>query len=224
MRRIKSVGAGVLAGVLLWLQVAQAQFGIGEIVFDPTNLVENAAAALRLLTVIENQFIDLEPRGEGPGGELVAFIEGLMALIASMRGLIPFNPDAVEGIFDVLYPTGEAVPCTSEAIRVWRFEAERQTRLALMDSMRAQSLIGQYETRVGQLLRLVEGIVGLLGSVRGLQSASELQSVLVGEGMSLNTINATFQRSIASREAMAVTERAAFECQYVKSMEDWPRR
>jgi conjugal transfer/entry exclusion protein len=222
MRRIKSVGAVVLAGVLLWSPVAQAQFGIGEIVFDPTNLVENAAAALRLLTVIENQIIDLQPRGEGPGGELAAFLQELMALIASMRGLIPFSVDGVEGVFGVLYP--EVAPCTSTEIREWRIEAERQTRLALMDSMRAQSLIGQYETRVGQLLRLVEGIVGLLGSVRGLQSASELQSVLVGEGVSLNTINATFHRSIASREAMAVTERTAFECQYVKSMEDWPRR
>lgn len=206
-----------------------AAVGFGEIVFDPTNYAENLATAISTFTTMEKTIEilkwtleDLKTLETLPAIAQVTWrLEGIMRLLTQMRHLVPFDPERVQAMFDLLYP--DEPICTQEGLIFWQEATRRQVRLGLLDSQTADGLISQLSA-IGEVFEVIHQVMSVLGSVRGLQLSAQLQSLMIPLQALLPVMNGTFHRAMTHREAFDLTRATAHDCIRQDIRQDLPHR
>lgn len=229
MRQINAGMLGVILLVGLSVSLGHAAFGVGDIVFDPTNYVENAVTAFNTfetvqntVTMIENQIEDLKTLETLPAvAQVVWRLARIMKLLYQFEHLIPFDPDRARAMFDVLYPS--APPCTQQTLVIWEQETRLQVRVGLKDSQYADGLISQL-TSLGDVFQLTNQLMTVLGSVRGLQLSAQLEAFMVPLQALLPILNGTFHRALTNRDAFELTRVSSLDCIRRDIREDLPHR
>lgn len=120
---------------------AHAIFGIGDIVFDPSNYAENALSAARALPQIENQLKQLENEALNLTGLDFNSIDRLRNVLSTTKRLVDdaqgmaFQLDRVRDEFRRLYPEAYGEGASFEQMLIDALERWNYSREALDTAM-----------------------------------------------------------------------------------------
>jgi type IV secretion system protein TrbJ len=202
----------LLLSSLWWSSPSEAILGVGDLVYDPAIHFEAITTALMTTQTVVNQVIDLTPLDSSEVGDLGETMETITNKLYIGKGLIPFNMRAVQQTFDLLYPTGDRLPCTSMALELWKDEWATQRRFAIVQSMEAQGMLGMIGYNWQRAVRIASAILSRIGNLQALQAIQQQQAIFQEEQMRLNVVVGVFQRAIDHEKAGEITLQAANRC------------
>ncbi|QEA14629.1 P-type conjugative transfer protein TrbJ [Comamonas flocculans] len=204
---------------------AHALFGLGggRIVYDPTNHVENALAAVRALEQINNQIKQLQNEAQmlinqarnlaslpsSVVGQLRANLATTERLIAEAKGLA-YDVTNLDREFARLYP--EQYAATASGDQMYRDAQERwkNTLNGLQTAMRMQAQAsGNLNDDEGALTDLVGQSQSAVGALQAMQAMNQLLALQAKQSIQSQRLQITQDRATAlelARQA-AATER-----------------
>jgi len=145
---------------------AHAIFGFGDIVIDPTNLIQNALTATRTLQqvtdqarMLRNQVTQMTRLGIYVGEDFERTLSELNRLTHQARGLT-YRIDEIERVFEMHFPDAYADWSQTEQAQI----ADAQQDAAIMafrDSIQMQAQITQAIEQDGRQLNVLMNVTAL---------------------------------------------------------------
>ncbi|MEM7730167.1 MAG: P-type conjugative transfer protein TrbJ [Pseudomonadota bacterium] len=181
---------------------AQAFLGSG-IVFDPTNLVQNALTATRTLQQINNQIRMLQNQAKSLirqglylGPDMERTLSEVTRLQHAARGLT-FRIDEIERVFESHFPDAYADWSATEQAQI----ADAQQDAAIMayrDSVRMQAqMMETIQSDQRQLMQLLSASQSSVGELSVLQAGNQLVALSAKQTMQMQTLMASQYRAQA---------------------------
>ena len=217
----------LVLGLLLFLtRPAWAILGVGDVVLDPTNLVQNSFTAARTLaltiqqaTQIENQAMQLVhqveqianqvknltqmPQGLNIFQDVALFGNKIDSLLAQSNA-VSYQLDQATAQFETLY--GKATTLATRmtepggilALKQQLLDARRQAAGMSVQMTSIRTNLMDVYTR---LVMLVNGAASTTGNLDAQQIAAQQQALLVHSQQAAQSIQATQARLLAQKEA-----------------------
>jgi conjugal transfer/entry exclusion protein len=185
----------VLVTFLWWAPETFGAFGVGDIVFDPTNLEQNLEAAIRLLDLRNLKLQDLA---------LLDDLRNHQDLINAARRLaLALAPIAqrLAGRHGLWLALMAQFPCTTEDLISWNKAYDQESMTSADDALQAQTLLQDTTPSLESLSRLIEQALRTQGSVQGLQSLSGILGQILQAKSILTAGSATFHEMVTRKES-----------------------
>lgn len=205
---------------------AQALFGFGDIVFDPSNYAQNVLAAARSLEQINNQIQSLQNQATmlqnmarnlqrldfSSLGQLSGALNRIDGLMIEADGL-SFDLGQLEDQWREQYPDSFEPVITASDLASAARERWQSAMNAFRQTMRVQSQIVENVQADGDLLAdLVTRSQGAVGALQAQQATNQLIALSAKQQMQIQTLMATHYRAEAEDAARkAQAEEAARE-------------
>ncbi len=159
----------MLLGCMLMLLTATAASAQGAPVFDLANFGQNTIQALQAVAMVANQVLELTGLDEIVlGDDIGTDLEQLAALREDAQGLQTDLANIqlqITLLFDL-----SAAPRGSSALRDQMAAIRQLTWQAYVDALRTESLLQSSTDALRRIVRLIEGIGGLLGNEQANQT------------------------------------------------------
>jgi len=220
------LAALVTAGVIVFgaAPPAHALFGIGDIVFDPSNLAQNIMTAANTLEQINNQIQQLQNEAQmlrnqarnltgldfSALAQLRAALSATNQLIQQAQGLA-FNVSQMEGEFKRLYPQSYSASISGsqmalDARQRWQNSLEALRTATQVQSQAVQNFAADERT----LTDLVNRSQSAVGALQAMQATNQLLALQSRQAMQAQQLQITQDRAVALEQArqVAVQERA----------------
>jgi type IV secretion system protein TrbJ len=202
---------------------AHALFGVGDIVLDPTNLVQNMMTAARSLEQINNQIRQLQNEAQmltnqarnltgldfSALAELRSALQSTNQLIQQAQGLA-FNVSRMESEFTRLYPDSYGASASggqmaSDARTRWRNSLEALRTATKLQSQAVQNFASDEQT----LVNLVNRSQSATGALQAAQATNQLLALQARQSIQAQQLQITQDRATALEQArqVAVQER-----------------
>ena len=204
-----------------------AVFGVGDIVFDPTNLVQNTLTALRTLettinqarqianevtmianqvTQIANQVKELTQLPTSILADITGTVQQYTGLLQQAQG-IAYDLSNLQNQFTQLYPSfaGQGITSSTYAT-VHAPQWAQQTRAALQQAMQAQGILDRLLKVRTQVDTALTASQGAIGNLQVSQAGNQLAGIMTEQLAGLEQILAATgraQASLMAQEAMA---------------------
>ena len=203
---------------------AHALFGVGDIVLDPTNLVQNMMTAAHSLEQINNQIRQLQNEAQmltnqarnltsldfSALAELRAALQSTNTLIQQAQGLT-FDVSRMETEFTRLYPDSYGAAASggqmaSDARARWRNSLEALRTATKLQSQAVQNFASDEQT----LVNLVNRSQSATGALQAAQATNQLLALQARQSIQAQQLQITQDRATALEQArvVAVQERA----------------
>lgn len=220
------------------LPSANALFGVGDIVIDPTNLAQNILTAERSLRqirnqvrqianearMIENMAADLRALPTSVMNDLRRDLYELETLIGSARGIAYDSvriDDAYSTVFREAY---DPVFVTEASLRTDGATRTRLAHAAVEDSLRAQArTIDALRADQTTLTDLVSESQGASGNLSAMQAGNQLQALAIKQQMQTQALLAAQARATATEQARELAEGAAAKARLTRFRGDGSR-
>jgi P-type conjugative transfer protein TrbJ len=203
---------------------AHALFGIGDIVFDPTNLAQNIMTAANTLEQINNQIRQLQNealmlmnQAKNLTGlnfsalaELRAALAATNQLIQQAQGLA-FNVSRMESEFARLYPNAYSASTSGSQMALDARQRWRNSLEALRTATKVQSqAVQNFESDEQTLTDLVNRSQSAVGALQAMQATNQLLALQSRQTIQAQQLQITQDRAAALEQArqVAVQERA----------------
>ena len=212
---------------------AHALFGVGDVVYDPANHVENLLSAVRALQEVEQQIQQLQNEAnmlvnqarnlEGidftSAPELQAAIVRVRALIDRAEG-IAYEIAETEAAWARDYPESYAALDNDAMVANARLHWEN-ARDALGTTLAVQSeVMTLAQDDALTLNRLLSESQGAAGNLDATQATNELVGLSVAQGLRTQQLLATQARAVALDQARALAEAEAARVRRVRFLGD----
>jgi P-type conjugative transfer protein TrbJ len=213
----------------LAIPCTHALFGVGDVVFDPTNLVQNAETAMQAAAMvakaaeqiqnqitminhqveqIQHQLTNLAHLDASVLGNLNGQIHQFMGVLQHVNGL-GYRVGVIAEQFNGLYPEFGLPPVDGQTYRDEQAKWNLQTRHALEDAMRAQSIVEQIGADQANLNATVDWSQAAVGNLQVLQAGNQIQGLVATQLMRLQQIIAASGRAQAAEMARRAAENDA---------------
>ena len=203
---------------------AHALFGVGDIVLDPTNLVQNILTAANTLEQINNQIKQLQNQAQSlmnqaknltgldfsALNELRAALSATNQLIQQAQGLA-FNVSQMETEFQRLYPDSYTAAISGTQMATDARSRWRNSLEALRTATKVQSQAVQNFTADEKALTdLVNRSQAAVGALQATQATNQLLALQARQSIQAQQLQITQDRASALEQArvIAVQERA----------------
>ena len=203
---------------------AHALFGIGDIVFDPSNLAQNIMTAANTLEQINNQIQQLQNEAQmlrnqarnlagldfSALSELKAALSATNQLIQQAQGLA-FNVQQMEGEFKRLYPESYTAAISGTQMATDTRARWKQSLEALRTATQVQSqAVQNFAADERMLTDLVNRSQSAVGALQAMQATNQLLALQSRQAMQAQQLQITQDRAVALEQArqVAVQERA----------------
>ena len=203
------------------VQPAHALFGVGDIVLDPTNLVQNTMTAARTLEQINNQIRQLQNEAQmlinqarnlaslpfNVVSRLRSNLETTKQLIAQAKGLA-YDLSRMDAEFARLYPEQYAATVSGDRMYQDARERWKNTLGGLQTAMRMQAQVSQNLSQdEGVLADLVSQSQSATGALQAMQATNQLLALQAKQSIQLQQLQLTQDRAASlelARQAAAV--------------------
>ena len=202
------------------VQPAHALFGVGDIVLDPTNLVQNTMTAARTLEQINNQIKQLQNEAQmlinqarnlaslpfNVVSRLRSNLATTQRLIARAKGMA-YDVARMDQDFQRLYP--EQYSATVSGDQMYRDTQERwkNTLTSLQTAMQVQAQASQnLKDDEGVLADLVDKSQSAVGALQAMQSTNQLLALQAKQSIQTQRLQLTQDRATSlelARQAAA---------------------
>ena len=213
----------MLLGCMLMLLRATSVAAQGAPVFDLANFGQNTIQALQAVAMVANQVLELTGLDEIVlGDDLGTDLEQFAALREDAQGLQTDLANIqlqITLLFDL-----SAAPRGSSALRDQMAAIRQLTWQAYVDALRTESLLQSSADALRRIVRLIEGIGGLLGNEQANQTLAQMEAKLTVELIKLRGQTETFHRARAfDALARPLVEQSLSNINEA-IMEDYPQR
>jgi len=214
--------AVTLAFSPLATEPAYALFGIGDIVYDPTNYAQNLLTASRALEQINNQITGLQNQAQmlinqarnltslpfSSLQQLQQSVARTQQLLAQAQG-IAYNVQQIDQAFRTNY--GNVSMTASDQQLVDQARTRWQNTVSgLQDAMRVQAtVVGNLDTNRSQMAALIDQSQGATGALQASQAGNQLLALQDQQLADLTAVVAANGRA----QALADAERATAAAQ-----------
>ncbi|KAA8917939.1 P-type conjugative transfer protein TrbJ [Xanthomonas sontii] len=216
--------SALAAACVLALGVAQpayALFGVGDIVLDPTNLVQNTLTAVRTLEQINNQIRQLQNEAQmlinqarnlrslpsSVVGQLRANLATTQRLIAQAKGLA-YDVASIDREFARLYPEQYAATVSGNQMYLDAQARWKNTLNGLQTTLQVQAQAAQnLSDDEGVLADLVGKSQSADGALQAMQAMNQLLALQAKQSIQMQRLQITQDRAAAlemARQAAAV--------------------
>ena len=227
IRCLRIVGVlAVVASLIAGPRPGYALFGVGDIVFDPTNLIQNTLTAIRTLQSnlneatqiandirmianqvqqLANEALNLATLPLSLLQDLQAQLQGYAALLRQAQGL-SFQLGSIAAQYEQLYGTVGQPARSSAALLQQASQWTQQLRQASATAMQVQSV---WERLTGQQTRLQLALTAsdtAQGNLQVSQATNQLLGVMAEQQASLQQILAASSRAEVSLLAMQAAQ------------------
>ena len=203
------------------VQPAHALFGVGDIVLDPTNLVQNTMTAARTLEQINNQIRQLQNEAQmlinqarnlaslpfNVVNRLRSNLDTTRQLIAQARGLA-FDIQNMDQQFAQLYPDQYATSVSGNQMFQDAHQRWQNTLQGLQTAMRMQAQVSQNLNQdEGVLADLVDQSQSATGALQAMQATNQLLALQAKQSIQTQQLQLTQGRAASlelARQAAAV--------------------
>lgn len=203
------------------VQPAYALFGVGDIVLDPTNLIQNTMTAARTLEQINNQIKQLQNEAQSLMNEarnlaslpfnvvnrLRANLDTTRQLIAQARGLA-YDIQNMDQQFAQLYPEQYAATVSGNRMFQDAHQRWQNTLQGLQTAMRMQAQVSQNLSQdEGVLADLVDRSQSATGALQAMQATNQLLALQAKQSIQTQQLQLTQGRAASlelARQAAAV--------------------
>jgi P-type conjugative transfer protein TrbJ len=216
------------------LHNARAILGVGDIVYDPANHVENIITAIRSLEQINNQVQQLAnearmlinqarnltslPTTIAP--DLQSSLWRIDNLIGAARG-IAYDVTAIDAEYQRLFPEDYAAAVTTSQILQDAQEAWALARGGFQHSLNVQAeVVGQIRSDTLLLDRLVASSQSAVGNLQVAQAGNQLTALAAKQSMQLQSLMAASSRADALEKARALAARAQGKARFENFLGD----
>ena len=201
-------------------QPAHALFGIGDIVLDPTNLVQNTLTAVRTLEQINNQIRQLQNEAQmlinqarnlaslpsSVVGQLRANLATTQRLIAQAKGLA-YDVTSIDREFARLYPEKYATTVSGNQMYLDAQERWKNTLNGLQTTMQMQAQASQNLSDDESVLAdLVGKSQSAEGALQAMQAMNQLLALQAKQSIQTQRLQITQDRAASlelARQAAA---------------------
>jgi P-type conjugative transfer protein TrbJ len=203
---------------------AHALFGIGDIVFDPTNLAQNIMTAANTLEQINNQIRQLQNealmlmnQAKNLTGMNFSALAQLRAALAATNQLIQqaqglaFNVSQMESEFARLYPSAYSASSSGSQMALDAHQRWRNSLEALRTATKVQSqAVQNFASDEQTLTDLVNRSQSAVGALQAMQATNQLLALQSRQTIQAQQLQITQDRATALEQArqVAVQERA----------------
>jgi P-type conjugative transfer protein TrbJ len=218
MNRTLRAGVAGLALLAVFALPAQAQFGFGGIVFDPTNYAQNLLTAARELQQVNNEILSLQNQATSlinqarnlaslPYSSLMALDQSITQTeqLLTQAQRIAYNVATIDQAFTQNYPTAYAAG-TSAA----QLQADAQTRwqnslAGFQDAMHVQAgAVANLDSTRTQIDALVNASQSATGALQAAQSGNQLVALQTKQMADLTAVLASIARAQSLEGARTV--------------------
>ena len=200
---------------MMFAAPAHAIFGIGDIVLDPTNLIQNALTATRTLqqvtaqaTMLRNQITQMTRLGIYVGEDMERTLSEINRLTHQARGLT-FRIDEIERVFELQFPDAYADWSITEQAQI----ADAQQDAAIMafrDSIQMQAQITEAIEQDGrQLDVLMNASQASVGELSAVQAGNQITALSAKQSMQMQTLIAAQYRAESIERSRALYQEQA---------------
>lgn len=223
--RTPKLAALAVAGALAFgvMQPAHALFGVGDIVLDPTNLVQNTLTAVRTLEQINNQIQQLQNEAQmlinqarnltslpfNVVNRLRSNLATTQRLIAQAKGMA-YDVANMNQMFQRLYPEQYAATVSGDQMYQDAQERWKNTLNGLQTTMQMQAQVSQnLSDDEGVLADLVGQSQSAVGALQAMQAMNQLLALQAKQSIQAQRLQITQDRAASlelARQA-AATER-----------------
>lgn len=229
--RINSIILSVAASMLVLPAPANALFGVGDVVIDPTNLVQNVNTAVNTLEQINNQIRQLQNEAQ----MLIDSAENLKQLdhtsINELRALLKRIDDLMREGDEITYEVEESErryeenfpesysDLTNQEIVVRATEQWKLSRSTFGNAIRVQSgIVSSISQSQETLTELVSQSQSATGNLAVSQAGNQLMALSIEQQMHLQQLMAAQYRMVAVEQARraAIEEQARIRHQRFK--------
>lgn len=193
----------VMAGFLV-TSPAHAIFGIGDIVYDPSNFEQNVLSAARALTQIENQIKSLENEALNLTGLDFSELDRLRDVLGSTRALIDqaeglaFNLDHMRTEFARLYPEAYGEGSSFEQMLSDSLERWHASRDAVNTAMQLQAQASANNNEdEGMIGELIEHSQDAVGALQAAQATNQLLALHARQMIQMQQLALSQSRAVA---------------------------
>ena len=211
---------------------AHALFGIGDIVFDPSNLAQNIMTAANTLEQINNQIQQLQNEAQmlrnqarnlagldfSALSELKAALSATNQLIQQAQGLA-FNVQQMEGEFKRLYPESYTAAISGTQMATDARARWKQSLEALRTATQVQSqAVQNFAADERMLTDLVNRSQSAVGVLQATQAGNQLMAVQAKQIADLTAMLAAQGRASALEQARAAAAQEQAREQFSRFM------
>lgn len=221
---VKAKLAALAAASVLALGIAQpsyALFGVGDVVLDPVNLVQNTLTAVRTLEQINNQIKQLENEAQSLINQarnlaslpfnvvnrLRSNLDTTRQLIAQAQGLA-YDIQQMDQQFSQLYPEQYAATVSGNQMFQDAHRRWQNTLQGLQTAMRMQAQVSQNVNQdEGVLADLVSQSQSATGALQATQATNQLLALQAKQSIQAQQLQLTQDRAASlelARQTAAV--------------------
>jgi P-type conjugative transfer protein TrbJ len=209
MNRTLRAGVTGLALIALITVPAQAQFGFGGIVFDPTNYAQNVLTAARELQQVNNELQSLENQATSlvnqarnltslPYSSLSALDQSILQTeqLLTQAQRIAYNVSTIDQAFTQTYPASYPASTSSQQLM-----ADAQTRwqnslAGFQDAMHVQAgAVQNLDSTHTQIDALINSSQSATGALQATQSGNQLVALQTKQLADLTAVLAAIARA-----------------------------
>jgi P-type conjugative transfer protein TrbJ len=216
------------------VQKAQALFGLGDIVYDPTNHAENILTAARSLEQINNQVQQLANEAQmlinqaqnlanlptSIAGELQGSLSQVDQLIRDAQG-IAYDLSEIDGAYRELFPEEYADSVSTSDILHDARESWKLAREGFRHALEVQAeVVGEIRNDAATLDRLVGESQGAVGNLQAVQVGNQLTALAAKQSMQLQSLLAASARAEALDRADALAAHERGQARFERFMGD----
>jgi P-type conjugative transfer protein TrbJ len=218
MNRTLRAGVTGLALIALITVPAQAQFGFGGIVFDPTNYAQNVLTAARELQQVNNELQSLQNQATSlvnqarnltslPYSSLSALDQSILQTeqLLTQAQRIAYNVSTIDQAFTQTYPASYPASTSSQQLM-----ADAQTRwqnslAGFQDAMHVQAgAVQNLDSTHTQIDALINSSQSATGALQATQSGNQLVALETKQLADLTAVLAAIARAQSLEGARSV--------------------
>ena len=189
---------------------AHAIFGFGDIVIDPTNLIQNVLTATRTLQQVQNQIRSLQnqarhlvSQGFDVSGELGRTLDEITRLTNEARALT-YRIDEIERAFESHFPDAYANWSITEQAQIADAQQDASI-MAFRDSIQMQAKITQAIEQDGRQLNvLMDASHAAVGELSAVQAGNQITALSAKQTMQMQTLMSAQYRAEAIERSRAL--------------------
>lgn len=220
------------------LPQANALFGVGDIVIDPTNLAQNVLTAERTLRQIRNQVRQIANEArmlENMASDLRALPTSVMSdlrrdlyeletLIGSAKG-IAYDPVRIDDAYGTVFSASyDPDVVTGASLGTDADTRYRLSHAAVEDSLRAQArAVDAMRADQVTLEALFRESQGASGNLSAVQAGNQMQALAIKQQMQTQALLAAQARAEATAQAADLAESAAAKARLARFRGDGNR-
>ena len=227
MKQVFHAGMAGIALIAFISAPAQAQFGFGGIVFDPTNYSQNVLTAARELQQVNNQLQSLENQATSlvnqarnltslPYSSLSALDQSILQTeqLLTQAQRIAYNVSTIDQAFTQTYPVAYPASTSSQQLMVDAQTRWQNSLAGFQDAMHVQAgAVQNLDSTHTQIDALINSSQSATGALQAAQSGNQLVALQTKQLADLTAVMAAIARAQSLEGARNVESEEQAEAQ-----------